>query len=642
MLSGHWKAIKRCSPIYSSSKRGAREEVMESSDQNVVLLLGNEAIARGAIEAGVQVATAYPGTPSTEIVETLAKWAKEYDIYVEWSTNEKVAFEVALAASYCGLRALTAMKHVGLNVASDPLFSSAYTGVRGGFVVVSADDPSCHSSQNEQDNRIYGLHAYIPVLEPSSPQEAKDLVIYAIETSEKYKVPIILRTTTRLSHSRGPVKLQPVKIPKRKGNFERDPERYVCLPVNARRMRLEAIERLKLIEREFNSSPFNKIEGSSKLGVIACGLAYAHVYEALESLKAFDKVSILKLSTLHPIPRDVVASFLRDKEKVLIVEELEPLIELQVKALCHEMKLNVEVHGKDFIPLAGELTPERVLGGLANFLGLKVDLPQDVELKSQPPPRPPILCAGCPHRNTFYAIKVAVKRKGVEAIYPSDIGCYTLGYYPPLELVDTTICMGAGVGLACGLAKFSNKVVIATVGESTFLHACIPALINAVHNPSSFILIVLDNGYTAMTGHQPNPATGINAMGQQVKPILPEEIAKACGIDFCKVVDPYDLESTISCIAEAIDYVQKGLGPAVIVARRKCSLMLLREERQGKIRISRRRIDDNLCRGCMTCIKLTGCPALIPQGDKVVINEEMCTGCGLCEHACPYKAIYVV
>jgi indolepyruvate ferredoxin oxidoreductase alpha subunit len=615
---------------------------MKEIGREIALMLGNEAIARGAIEGDVKVATAYPGTPSTEVVETLASLAKEFDdLYVEWSVNEKVAFEVALAASYCNLRALTAMKHVGLNVASDPLFTSAYTGVKGGFVIVSADDPSCHSSQNEQDNRIYGLHAYVPVVEPSSPQEAKDLTIYSLEVSESYGAPVILRTVTRLSHARGPVELGPVNRSRRRGTFERRPEKLVCLPANARRMRLEAIERLRAVEGEFERSKFNAVEeGDPKVGIIACGLAYAHVLEALEHLNPDRRPSVLKLSTIHPLPRSYVARFLEDKEKVLVVEELEPLIELQVKALCHDLKLEAEVHGKDLIPLAGELTPLRVLKGLASFLGASVDLPE-VKLAVQAPPRPPILCAGCPHRSTFYAIKMAVKKAGVDAIYPSDIGCYTLGYYPPFELVDTTICMGAGVGLSCGFAKFTDKVVIATVGESTFYHACIPGLINAVHNPSSFVLVVLDNNFTAMTGGQPSPATGVNAMGQQVKRVLPEDIARACGVEFCKVVDPYDVDSTISSIVEAIEYVKRRLGPAVVVARRPCSLILLREHRLGRTRLERRMVDTDKCKGCMACIKLVGCPALVPRGEKVVIDEDSCTGCGLCERSCPYKAIKV-
>jgi len=610
-------------------------------EQQVVLMLGNEAIARGAIEAGVQVATAYPGTPSTEILETLSREARRYGMYVEWSTNEKVAFEVALAASYCGLRSLTAMKHVGVNVASDALFSSAYTGVRGGLTIVSADDPSCHSSQNEQDNRLYGPHAYIPVVEPSSPQEAKDITVYSIELSELHKLPFMLRTTTRLSHSRGPVKLGAVPERKRIGRFERSPESFVCLPVNARRMRAKLVEKLKSVEESFNNSPFNRVLGDGRLGVIACGLAYSYVVDALRLLKIDDKVSVLKISTLHPMPRPLLKSFLEDKEKVLVVEELESFIELQVKALCHDMGLHIPIQGKNLIPLVGELTPLRVVEGLAHFLGLKLTLsstsPESLTL--QPPPRPPILCAGCPHRSTFYAIKQAVKRKGVDAIFPSDIGCYTLGYYPPFELVDTTICMGAGVGLSCGLAKFSGKFVIATVGESTFLHACIPALINAVHNTSSFVLVVLDNGVTAMTGHQPNPASGYNAMGQRVKPVLPEDIAKACGVSFCRVVDPYNIEETVTCIMDAIEHVKQGLGPAVVVARRKCSLLLLRESRRGEIKLSKCVVCEELCKGCMVCIKTTGCPALIPRGSRVIIDANACTGCGLCEHACPYNAI---
>ncbi|MDI9619772.1 MAG: indolepyruvate ferredoxin oxidoreductase subunit alpha [Candidatus Nezhaarchaeota archaeon] len=614
---------------------------MSSNDKPAILLmLGNEAIARGAIEGGVQVAAAYPGTPSTEIVETLASMAGEHGLYVEWSTNEKVAFEVTLAASYCGLRSLAAMKHVGLNVASDALFSSAYTGVRGGFLIVSADDPDCHSSQNEQDNRVYGLHAYVPVVEPSTPQEAKDIAVYALELSELHGVPVILRTTTRLSHARGPVKLGPLKAPRRIGTFDRNPEKFVCLPHNARRMRLEAVNRLRAVEESFNSSNLNAVEGSSRVGVIACGLASAYVYEALEALGLRGSVSVLKLLTVYPLPRKTISSFLEDKEKVLVVEELEPFVEVQVKALCHDMNFEVSIHGKDLIPLAGELTPERVLRGLTSFLGLSPATPLGTTTKVRAAlPRPPVLCAGCPHRSTFYAIKAAVKRMNVEAVYPSDIGCYTLGYYPPLEAVDTTICMGAGVGLACGLAKFSGKLVVATVGDSTFFHACIPALINAVHNSSSFVLVILDNGLTAMTGGQPDPVTGVNAMGQRVKRVLPEDLAKACGVEFCRVADPYDLEATMECIAQAIEHAQRGLGPAVVVARRKCALTLLREHRQGKVKLAKRRVNGELCSGCTACIRLTGCPALALKEGRVLIEEDLCTGCSLCESVCPRGAI---
>ncbi|MEM2559463.1 MAG: indolepyruvate ferredoxin oxidoreductase subunit alpha [Candidatus Bathyarchaeia archaeon] len=602
-------------------------------------MLGNEAVARGALEAGVRVATGYPGTPSSEIIEVLAEWAKEHGIYVEWSVNEKVAVEVALAASFCNLRSLAAMKHVGVNVASDTLFTATYTGVRGGFIVVSADDPSCHSSQNEQDNRLYGPHMYIPILEPHSPQEAKDIVIYSFELSEKFKIPVMVRTTTRLSHCRGNVRLGSTPSVAVEGKFERRPEEMSCLPSNARRMRLKLIEKMRSIEEFFNNSPFNSIEGDSEVGIIASGLAYAYTMEALDALGVKKDVSVLKLSTLYPPPRRLLASFLEDKKRVLVIEELEPFIENYVKAVCCELGIDSRVEGKNLIPLAGELTPSIVLEGVARFLGEKSISRSELSLEVEAPPRPPILCAGCPHRNTFYAIKSAARKMKVDAVYPSDIGCYGLGFYQPLEAIDISLCMGASIGIACGLSKFSGKVVIATIGDSTFMHAGIPALINATFNPSNFVLVILDNGLVAMTGHQPSPVTGFNAMGEKVKTILPEDLVKACGISFCETVDPYNLELTISTIMKAIEYVQRGLGPAVVVSRRKCALTLLREARDGKIKLAKSRVDVEKCVGCAACIKLTGCPALIPSNGKILVDESSCTGCGLCEYICPYKAI---
>ncbi|MBS7605801.1 MAG: indolepyruvate ferredoxin oxidoreductase subunit alpha [Candidatus Bathyarchaeia archaeon] len=607
--------------------------------EEIVLMLGNEAIARGALEAGVRVAAGYPGTPSSEIIEVLAEWAKEHGIYVEWSTNEKVAVEVALAASFCNLRSLAAMKHVGVNVASDTLFTATYTGVRGGFVIISADDPSCHSSQNEQDNRLYGPHMYIPILEPHSPQEAKDITMYSFELSEKFKIPVMVRTTTRLSHSRGNVRLGPIPNIAKEGTFERSPEEMSCLPSNARKMRVKLIEKIKSIEEYFNDSPFNCINGDSKVGIIASGLAYAYTMEALRALKAEEKVSVLKLSTLYPLPKKLLASFLEGKEKVLVVEELEPFIESYVKAICCELGIDSRVEGKNLIPLAGELTPLIVLEGIASFLGEKLVSKSGFKLEVEVPPRPPVLCAGCPHRSTFYAIKSAVRKMKVDAIYPSDIGCYGLGFYQPLEAIDISLCMGASIGIACGLSKFSGKIVIATIGDSTFMHAGIPALINATFNPSNFILVILDNGLVAMTGHQPSPVTGVNAMGEKVKVVLPEDLVKACSISFCKIVDPYYLEATISTIMEAIEHVQKGLGPAVVISRRKCALTLLREARDGKIKIAKNRVDEEKCVGCLACIKLIGCPALLPFNGKVIIDESICTGCGLCGHVCPFKAV---
>lgn len=608
-------------------------------DGEVVLMLGNEAIARGALEGGVRVAAGYPGTPSSEIVEVLARWGRDFGVYVEWSTNEKVAVEVAVAASYCGLRSLASMKHVGVNVASDTLFTAAYTGVDGGFVLVSADDPSCHSSQNEQDNRFYGPHAYVPVLEPSSPQEAKDIMVYSFDVSEKFRMPIMVRTSTRLNHSRGNVRLGSVLESGRIGVYARDREETTCLPANSRKMRLKVIDKIERIEEWFNSSVFNAVSGDSKVGIIASGLAYAYVMDVLEALNVEKDVSILKLATLYPLPKRLVKSFLYGKERVLVVEELEPFIEGYVKAMCCDLGVDVKVYGKNLIPLAGELTPLTVLEGVAKFLDVEPPRVSGLKLEVEPPPRPPILCAGCPHRNTFFAIKKAVKNKRVDAVYPSDIGCYALGFYPPLEAIDLSLSMGSSVGLACGLAKFSGKLVVATIGDSTFMHAGIPALINATFNPSGFVLVIMDNGLVAMTGHQPSPVTGVNVAGQKVKVVLPEDLAKACGVSFCKVVDPYDLEATVYAVTEAITHVQNGLGPAVVISRRKCALTLLREHREGKTKLVQRKVDAEKCTGCLACIKLVGCPALLPNDGKVSIDGGACTGCGLCEHVCPYNAV---
>lgn len=605
-----------------------------------ILLLGNQAIARGALEAGVKVATAYPGTPSTEIVEALAEVAKEVGIYVEWSVNEKVALEVALGASMSGLRALTAMKHVGLNVASDTFMSLGYTGVEGGLIVVSADDPGCHSSQSEQDNRIYGVHAYIPVYEPSSPQEAKDLIKYLYWLSEQHKTAMLLRVTTRLSHTRGEVTLDKLKPPPIGGEFRREPPKWVLLPPNARKLKEEALKRLERIREVNEKSEFNElIEGKAGgVGVIACGIAYPYVMEALDYLKAKD-VSVLKLTSIHPFPKGLVREFLANVNKVLVVEEGDPLVEGWVEAIAPK---GVKVYGKELFPKVGELTLNQVIKALSEVLGLSIGIKVN-EVKIDIPPRPPTFCPGCPHRATFYAIKIASARYAREGVFPGDIGCYTLGYYPPFGLVDTCLCMGSSLGVANGLAHATKQPIIAVIGDSTFFHTGIQPLINAVYNKANVVIVILDNLITAMTGHQPHPGSGLTAMGDKSARIRIEDVVKAIGVSYVKVVDPYDLKETISAISQALRCVEEGRGPAVVIARRECALQALRRLRRAGKQPTKYTILKENCRSCMLCVNSFACPAIrIGRDGSPYIDADLCTGCGVCSQVCPFNAIVEV
>ncbi len=615
------------------------------------LLLGNEAIARGAIEAGIAVATAYPGTPSTEIVESLAEVANDLGIYVEWSVNEKVAFETAFAAATAGARSLTAMKHVGLNVAADPLFSSAYTGVEEGFVIVSADDPSMWSSQNEQDNRLYGLHAYIPVIEPTTLREVKDLTKQCFEFSKEIQHPVILRTTTRISHTRVVVELGPISKPIRRGKYFKDPERYVLVPSNARKLRAKLVEKWRSIEEKLSSFPFNAIEGDGKVLIVGAGISYSYVVEALEHLGIRDKVRVLKLSTVVPLPRDLVRKALEGVEKVLVVEELEPVVEMQLKSLVVDEGMSIEVHGKDLVGYLYEMSLTRAMRAVAKFMGIDYAEPSGIEttLPSFVFPRPPQLCPGCPYRPLYYALRKVVDRlnaeRGVEhePIFCGDIGCYTLGLNPPFRLHDTTIEMGGSLGMANGFAiSVDDRIPIAIIGDSTFYHAGIPPLINAVYNSKPVLVIVLDNRITAMTGHQPNPSTGITATGREAKIVKIEDIARACGVEYVKVFDPANIEETEKILREAIEYVEKERKPALIVSRRLCALQAVRKIRSMGLEIPRYFVDPEKCVGCGLCYNKFACPAIRPRSRedrKATIDPELCTGCGVCASICPVGAI---
>lgn len=606
-----------------------------------VLLLGNEAIARGILEAGISVVTTYPGTPASEIGDSISAIAAEADLYMEYSTNEIVAVEVAAGAANCGVRALTAMKHVGLNVASDLVMTLAYAGVRGGFVIVTADDPECYSSQNEQDNRFYALLSNLPCLEPSNSQEAKDMTISAIEISEKLELPVLLRTTTRIGHTRGPVVYGRLTKPDLKGEFVKDVKRLVMVPRNSRPKHGVLLRKVEKAKEISETSSYNMIvhEGKNKeFGLISSSAAYNYAVEAADLLGV--DADILKLGMTHPLPKKMIGQFLEKHEKIIVVEELEPYLEMQIKAIAKDYAPNVEIYGKmskPYFPREGGLSIRTVATGLAKITGRKLPIDFDkideiyAEVAGDLPPRPPTLCAGCPHRASSYVIK---KAAGEKAICPTDIGCYALGIAPPLNVGDIMICMGASIGTAQGIGKVTSANTIAVIGDSTFFHAGIPGLINAVYNNHKIIVAVLDNLTTAMTGHQPHPGTGITGMHSPTEKILIEKVAEGCGVKYVKVVDPFKIKEAEATLKEALQYP----GPSVIVFRAPCALMVVRERRRKGAEIVVCKITDK-CTNCMACIKLLGCPALIVEEGKVSIREALCVACGLCASVCPYDAI---
>jgi indolepyruvate ferredoxin oxidoreductase alpha subunit len=604
-----------------------------------VLLLGNEAIARGILESGISVVTTYPGTPASEIGDTISAIAQEAGVYMEYSVNEIVAVEVAGGAAACGVRALAAMKHVGLNVASDALMTLAYTGVRGGLVIVAADDPECYSSQNEQDSRLYALLSNLPCLEPSNPQEAKEMVAYAVEISEKLELPVILRTTTRVSHTRAPVTFGKLSKPSLKGEFIRDVKRFVMVPANARPRHDVLLERMEKAKEITEASPYNIIKPRGKdkeYGIISSSSAYNYAVEAAELLGL--DVDVLKLGMTHPLPEKLIGKFLKEHSKAIVVEELEPYLELHVRAIAKDYAPSIEVYGKRYFPRSGELSTSLVLKGLATITGRKMPIDFESfakrygETSEGIPPRPPILCAGCPHRASFYVIK---RVAGEKAIYPTDIGCYALGIAPPLKVGDILVCMGAGIGTAQGISKTTGMDTIAIIGDSTFFHAGVPRLLNAVYNKHKIVVAVLDNLTTAMTGHQPHPGTGVTGMRASTEPIAIEKVAEGCGVKFVRVVNPFNVGEAEKALKEAFKFPETSL----IVFRAPCALLLVREKRRKGIEIVPFQVNEK-CTNCMACIKLLGCPAIILKEDKAVaINENLCVGCGLCANVCPYKAI---
>ncbi|MDD1721738.1 MAG: indolepyruvate ferredoxin oxidoreductase subunit alpha [Euryarchaeota archaeon] len=583
-------------------------------------LLGNEAIAQGILESGVSLVAGYPGTPSSEIIPIIAQNAESYEqpLHVEWSVNEKVAVEVAAGAAYCNKRAAVTMKHVGLNVAADPFMTLAYTGVTGGLVLIVVDDPGCHSSQNEQDSRRYAQFAKIPCLDPSTPQEAYELTKYAFNLSEMFEIPVMLRPTTRVSHARATVTTTGITHAQRPAAFSNNPKRWVMIPKHARgrHVHLNALQPQLRAELAL----LNQLKlGRSKLGVVTGGVSAKYVEEAVKRLKL--RSSVLKV-TAYPIEEGLIKTLAENVARILVIEELEPVIEEQVLAAAP----SVHVYGKHtgHVPRESELTVDRVMHSFETLLGRSTDIDIPVALSAVEdtlPPRPPVLCAGCPHRATFYALRKVFKN---EAVYLGDIGCYTLGVY--LRTIDTTLCMGASIGMSGGFSEVCDRKVISIIGDSTFIHTGVPALINAVYNGANVVLVILDNGTTAMTGHQPHPCTGITATGSATFPTPMEELITAIGVNNLQVVDPYNVFET----EEAFGNAKKGEGVQVIIARRPC---VITAKKAGTLLAMNRR-DSSACENCQLCNKLF-CPAMSYGEEGASISED-CVGCGLCEHGRAY------
>ena len=575
------------------------------------LLSGNQAIARGAWEAGVKLAAGYPGTPSTEILENIVQYKS--DLHCEWAPNEKVAFEVAVGASFAGARAIVTMKHVGLNVAADPLMTFAMSGAVGGMLIIVADDPGMHSSQNEQDSRNWGAFAKIPILEPADSQEAKDFVKVGLELSEKFETPVILRTCTRISHSRSLVELKDRVESSKPVEFKKDPPRYVAIPAWARKMRVKVEQRLYKLIAEAEKNPINRLELNNKdLGIIASSATYQYVKDI------FGDASVLKLGMSYPLPEGKIREFAGAVKELLVIEELDSLIENQVKAW------GIKCRGRDIVPGIGEHTPGRIREIKARLNEQKVILPTPVAESADLPPRPPVLCPGCPHRGTFTALKK------FDVAVMGDIGCYSLGTLPPLSSLDSILCMGGSVPMAHGMQKVGEKkYCVGILGDSTFFHSGMTGIANTAYNKGSSTTIVVDNRITAMTGHQDHPGTGKTLEGEETQELSIEAIAKACGYKRVRTANPYNMKEMDSVLKEELESDDASL----VVVKAVCPLYA------KKLIGPKQEINQDECVNCKACLKI-GCPAIESKdGQKPTINPLLCWGCGLCTQICPKGAI---
>ncbi|AKB17781.1 MULTISPECIES: indolepyruvate ferredoxin oxidoreductase subunit alpha [unclassified Methanosarcina] len=589
-------------------------------------MLGNVAIARGLLEGGVQVAAGYPGTPSSEIIDTLAS-REDQDYYIEWSVNEKVAMEVAVGAAWAGVRSVVTMKHVGLNVAADPFMTLAYAGTKGGLIVIVADDPSCHSSQNEQDTRRYAQFALVPCFDPSTPQEAKDMLPYAFEFSEKFKIPVIFRPTTRISHGKSDIELGEIPTDKPAPYFEKLLDRWVMLPKNARIRHTHLLSIQQPIEDALAESPWNSLElkPDANFGVISAGIASVYAKEALQELGI--EASFLKIGT-YPVPKKLVLELLETVNAVLVFEELEPVVEEQVKMIAQEAGLPIPIMGKTggFVPREGELDISTFLEALKKVFDLDVE-PESGKVSLELAPRPPALCAGCSHRATFYSMR---KVFGKDAVYPSDIGCYTLGIQS--GTVETTLCMGSSISIASGLYHAGEKrPICCSIGDSTFFHTGMNSLLNAVFNKANITVTILDNRITAMTGHQPNPGVGFTVTGEPTVEVSLAELCRAMGAGSVVVVNPYNLEETQEAFKAAKDFE----GTSVVIAKQPCVISVKR----AGIRRVPYIVDPEKCEGCKQCVKF-GCPAIeFDEENNCAVITALCSGCGVCAQICKFEAI---
>ncbi|MDO5125606.1 MAG: indolepyruvate ferredoxin oxidoreductase subunit alpha [Ruminococcus sp.] len=570
------------------------------------LMLGNEALARGLYEAGCEIASSYPGTPSTEITEYVA----EYDeVYAEWAPNEKVAMEVALGASIAGARSFCAMKHVGLNVAADPLYTAGYTGVNGGMVIAVADDPGMHSSQNEQDSRHHAIASKVMMIEPSDSSECKEFAKVAFDLSEQFDTPVIIRTSTRVAHSQSAVEMCD-RVTKEHIPYKKNPQKFVMMPGNAIRRHPQVEERLIKIAEYAETSELNKVEmNDTEIGVITSGISYQYAKEALGT-----KASYLKLGIVNPLPVNIIKDFVSKCKKVYVIEELDDIIETHCK------KIGLDVHGKDTFSLLGEISQaivaEKILG----------ESKEMIEFEEAVPVRPPVMCAGCPHRGLFYCLsKLGVMVSG-------DIGCYTLGATAPLCAMDSTICMGASIsglhGFNKALGAESEKKSVAVIGDSTFMHSGMTGLVNIAYNSTNSTVIILDNSITGMTGHQQNPTTGKNLKGDPAAAVNLEDLCHAIGIKSVRVVDPYHMAETEAVIKEELEKEE----PSVIISRRPCALLKYVKHNPPL------KVDKDKCVGCKQCLKI-GCPAISIHDGKCVIDHTQCVGCGICTEMCKLNAI---
>ncbi|AKA71898.1 indolepyruvate ferredoxin oxidoreductase subunit alpha [Clostridium scatologenes] len=580
-----------------------------------VIMSGNEAIARGAYEAGCKVASAYPGTPSTEILENFAT----YDgVYAEWAPNEKVGLEVASGAAIGGARSLTTMKHVGLNVAADPLFTMAYEGVNGGLVVVTADDPGMHSSQNEQDNRLFAPHAKIAMLEPSDSQECKDFMKEAFNISEQFDTVVLYRSTTRVSHSKSIVELGERKESEVKP-YEKDIAKYIMIPAHSKKKHYEVEERLNKLKEYSNNCSLNKMEMvDSKIGIVTSGISYQYVKEVFG-----DKVSVLKIGMSYPLPDKMMKEFASKVEKIYVIEENEPYLENALKVL------GINCIGKEIIPICEELNPDIIRKAICNE-----SYEQNYTVDIKAPSRPPVLCPGCPHRGIFYAVS---KYKN-NIISSGDIGCYTLGMVAPLNVTDTCVCMGASITAGLGIEKANqlanrDKKVFAFIGDSTFFHSGMTGLTNSIYNNIPIVTCILDNRITGMTGHQENPGTGKTLQNKPAPMVDIEKVVLALGIkeENLKVVDPYKLEETEAAVKVAYESNE----PFVIITKQPCALKKDVIKRRANMHCN---VDSDKCKKCKACLK-TGCPALKFKDNVVSIDKNMCNGCELCKQVCKFDAI---